>query len=66
VLLLKQYLNLHVTSDDGCEWHITGTADIDFGWSGVTVGYYDVTHQVRMALSILQGLPRQMITMKRQ
>lgn len=42
----KRYeINRYITSDDGCEWHITGYVDIStsFGWPPISINGYDIT-----------------------
>lgn len=41
----KIELDEHVTSVDGCEWHITGWVDVSLtiGWPPIEINQYDVT-----------------------
>ena len=41
----KIQIDTHITSEDGCEWHVTGWVDISarFGWPPVEVNGFDIT-----------------------
>lgn len=57
-LARKINLDHHVTSSDGCEWHITGWVDVslEWGWPPISIDGYDVTMSGPCGTHHFQGL----------